>query len=45
LQKAGDEKKIQALCKQVSTASGHPYLSHYGMMIMGIPNVGKSTLE
>jgi ribosome biogenesis GTPase A len=41
--KAGDAKKIPGLCRQLAPHRGSP-LKPLRMMIMGIPNVGKSTL-
>ncbi len=41
--KAGDAKKIPGLCRQLAPHRGTP-LKPLRMMIMGIPNVGKSTL-
>ncbi|HEY8354803.1 MAG TPA: ribosome biogenesis GTPase YlqF [Methylophilaceae bacterium] len=41
--KAGDAKKIPALCQQLAPHRG-TLLKPLRMMIMGIPNVGKSTL-
>ncbi len=41
--KAGDAKKIPALCKSIAPHRGTP-LKPLRAMIMGIPNVGKSTL-
>lgn len=41
--KAGDAKKIPGLCKALVPHRGTP-LKPLRMMIMGIPNVGKSTL-
>lgn len=41
--KAGDVKKIPGLCRQLAPHRGTP-LKPLRMMIMGIPNVGKSTL-
>lgn len=41
--KPGDAKKIPALCRQLAPHRGTP-LKPLRMMIMGIPNVGKSTL-
>ena len=41
--KAGDAKKIPALCRKLAQHRG-THLKPLRMMIMGIPNVGKSTL-
>lgn len=41
--KPGDAKKIPGLCQQLAPHRGTP-LKPLRMMIMGIPNVGKSTL-
>ena len=41
--KPGDAKKIPGLCRQLAPHRGTP-LKPLRMMIMGIPNVGKSTL-
>lgn len=41
--KAGDAKKIPALCRKLAPHRG-THLKPLRMMIMGIPNVGKSTL-
>ncbi len=41
--KPGDAKKIPGLCRQLASHRGTP-LKPLRMMIMGIPNVGKSTL-
>jgi ribosome biogenesis GTPase A len=41
--KPGDAKKIPGLCKQLASHRG-THLKPLRMMIMGIPNVGKSTL-
>lgn len=41
--KAGDVKKIPGICRQLAPHRGTP-LKPLRMMIMGIPNVGKSTL-
>lgn len=41
--KAGDAKKIPGICRQLAPHRGTP-LKPLRMMIMGIPNVGKSTL-
>jgi ribosome biogenesis GTPase A len=41
--KAGDAKKIPNLCRQLAPHRGN-HLKPLRMMIMGIPNVGKSTL-
>lgn len=41
--KAGDAKKIPGLCRLLAPHRGSP-LKPLRMMIMGIPNVGKSTL-
>lgn len=41
--KLGDAKKIPGLCRQLAPHRGTP-LKPLRMMIMGIPNVGKSTL-
>ncbi|WP_229007185.1 ribosome biogenesis GTPase YlqF [Methylophilus sp. Leaf408] len=41
--KTGDAKKIPGLCRQLAPHRGSP-LKPLRMMIMGIPNVGKSTL-
>lgn len=41
--KPGDAKKIPGLCKQLAPHRGTP-LKPLRMLIMGIPNVGKSTL-
>jgi len=41
--KPGDAKKIPSLCKQLASHRG-THLKPLRMMIMGIPNVGKSTL-
>jgi len=41
--KPGDAKKIPALCQQLAPHRG-THLKPLRMMIMGIPNVGKSTL-
>ncbi|WP_026361649.1 ribosome biogenesis GTPase YlqF [Methylotenera sp. 1P/1] len=41
--KAGDAKKIPALCRKLASHRG-THLKPLRMMIMGIPNVGKSTL-
>lgn len=41
--KPGDAKKIPSLCRQLAPHRGTP-LKPLRMMIMGIPNVGKSTL-
>ncbi|MGV3581238.1 MAG: ribosome biogenesis GTPase YlqF [Methylophilus sp.] len=41
--KAGDAKKIPAICKKITPHRG-THLKPLRMMIMGIPNVGKSTL-
>jgi len=41
--KLGDAKKIPGLCKQLASHRG-THLKPLRMMIMGIPNVGKSTL-
>jgi ribosome biogenesis GTPase A len=41
--KPGDAKKIPGLCKQIASHRG-THLKPLRMMIMGIPNVGKSTL-
>ncbi len=41
--KPGDAKKIPDLCKQLASHRG-THLKPLRMMIMGIPNVGKSTL-
>lgn len=41
--KPGDAKKIPGLCRQLAAHRGTP-LKPLRMMIMGIPNVGKSTL-
>lgn len=41
--KAGDAKKIPGLCKPLAPHRGTP-IKPLRMMIMGIPNVGKSTL-
>ncbi|MGQ0443252.1 MAG: ribosome biogenesis GTPase YlqF [Methylophilaceae bacterium] len=41
--KAGDTKKIPALCRTLAPHRG-THLKPLRMMIMGIPNVGKSTL-
>ncbi|WP_036302952.1 ribosome biogenesis GTPase YlqF [Methylotenera sp. L2L1] len=41
--KAGDAKKIPAICKKITPHRG-THLKPLRMLIMGIPNVGKSTL-
>lgn len=41
--KPGDAKKIPSLCKKIAPHRGTP-IKPLRMMIMGIPNVGKSTL-
>ncbi len=41
--KAGDAKKIPGICRQLAPHRGN-HLKPLRMMIMGIPNVGKSTL-
>ena len=41
--KAGDAKKIPGICRQLAPHRG-THLKPLRMMIMGIPNVGKSTL-
>ena len=41
--KVGDAKKIPSLCKKLAPHRGTP-IKPLRMMIMGIPNVGKSTL-
>ncbi len=41
--KAGDAKKIPALCRKLAPHRG-THLKPLRMMIMGVPNVGKSTL-
>lgn len=41
--KPGDAKKIPGLCKKLASHRGTP-IKPLRMMIMGIPNVGKSTL-
>ncbi|HAF01716.1 MAG TPA: ribosome biogenesis GTPase YlqF, partial [Methylophilaceae bacterium] len=41
--KAGDAKKIPAICRKLAPHRG-THLKPLRMMIMGIPNVGKSTL-